>query len=353
MLGHVQVMGRVELCDVQAVVPGQDDLEDLRHHVRLGEVQRLQELPGRGGVRDGAPYRGQAAGDRAGQVHHRAVLAVEGRDLAAVLEPDDRLGPGRAGLIPFEPGRPPQGGVGEQEGVEARDPLIGLRLEELAGHPRNHVRRRDLVDADLFAQVAPQDRREVLGDGLIREPDRPARAAQRAQLIRVEELVHLRAAGQLQVNGHAVTAAGDRDQRFGGQRLTHRIEQRAEHGASREARGVKRQRRSGLHREEAVVAQFPQHVGEQRGGLAYQRLVRRVMSGDVVAGGRGPVRALDQETEERLLLGGEEHGQRRIGHRDDPAGLEPERDLDPLRLMALDRTVPDQPLLAGGRPGTA
>ena len=248
MLGHVQVMGRVELRDVQAVVPGQDDLEYLRHHVRLGEVQRRQELPGRGGGRDGAPYRGQAAGDRPGQVHHRAVLGVEGRDLAAVLEPDDRLGPGRTGLLAVGSGRPPQGGIGEQEDVEARDPLIGLRLEKLAGHSRDHVRRRDLVDADLFAQVAPQDRRELLGDGLVREPDRPARAAQRAQLIRVEELAHLRAAGQLQVNGHAVTAVGHRDQRFGGQRIAHRIEQRAEHGAAREAHGVQRQRLQGRPR---------------------------------------------------------------------------------------------------------
>ena len=39
------VLGQVQAGEVQAVVPGQDDLEDLSHHVRLGEVQRIQERP--------------------------------------------------------------------------------------------------------------------------------------------------------------------------------------------------------------------------------------------------------------------------------------------------------------------
>src|SRR5580700_10024107 len=110
------------------------------------------------------------------------------------------------GLARAGPGCPPHGRMAEQEGVQTGDPLIGLRLEKLPGHSRDHVQRRDLVDADLFTQVAPQDRRELLGNRLVREPDRPVRAAQRAELIRVEELAYLRATGQLQVNGHAITA---------------------------------------------------------------------------------------------------------------------------------------------------
>ena len=48
MPGNVKILSRVELGGIQAVVPGQDELENLPHHVRLGEVQRLKERPGGG-----------------------------------------------------------------------------------------------------------------------------------------------------------------------------------------------------------------------------------------------------------------------------------------------------------------
>ncbi len=165
-----RVPGRVQLRHLEPVVSGEHDLEDLGHHVRLGQVQRLEELTGRRGVRDRAPYRGQAAGHWPRQVHDQPALAVGRHDLATVVEPDDRRGPCRF----------PLRRVVVEEGVEARDPLIRLRLEELPGHPRYHLGRRHLVDADLVPQVAPQHRGEVLGDGRIGEPDRAARTAQGA-----------------------------------------------------------------------------------------------------------------------------------------------------------------------------
>ena len=42
------VLRQVQIGELQVVVPGQDDLQDLGHHVRLGEVQRVQERPGHG-----------------------------------------------------------------------------------------------------------------------------------------------------------------------------------------------------------------------------------------------------------------------------------------------------------------
>ena len=294
------MLGRLERRDVQPVVPGQHDLEHLGHHVRHGELQRRQEGPGRGGVRDGPLDRGQAARRRTGQVHGRAAVLVERRDLAAVLEPDDRLGPGLW----------PQRRMAGQEAVEARDPPIVLFGEELLGHPRHHGLGRDLVQSDLVPQVPPQHRRALLADRRVREPDRPPRPAQRAELAGVEQAEHLRAAGQQQVDGHGVAAARRRDQRLGGQRVTRRVEQRPEHRTGREARLVQGQRLQGVGREQSLVAQFRQRVGQQRGGLAHQRLVRRVVAGDVVPGRRGPVGPLDQEAEEGLLLGREEHGQR-------------------------------------------
>ncbi len=100
----------------------------------------------------------------------------------------------------------------------------------------------------------------MLGDGRVGEPDRAARAAQGAQLVRIEQLGNPGPARQLQVYGHPVTAAGHRDHRLGGQDLADRVEQRPEHGPGREARLLERQRLQGLHREQPGVTQFPQHV---------------------------------------------------------------------------------------------
>ena len=193
----------------------------------------------------------------------------------------------------------------------------------------------------------------MLGDGLVREPDGPVRAGQRAQLAGREELLHLRAA-QGQVDGHPVAAAGHRDQRLGDEDLAHRVEQRAEHGAGGEARGVQRQRRQHVDRQQALVAQLAQHVAQQRGRLAHQELVRRIVPGNVVAGRRRPVRALHQEAEERLLLGREGHDERRAVTRHQTPLAEgafgPEGDLDRRRQLH-GLTVPGQPLL--GRPAAA
>ncbi len=165
--------------------------------------------------------------------------------------------------------------------------------------------------------------------------------------------MQLRAASELEVPGRAVPASGDRNQRLPGQGLAHRVEQRAEHRAGLESCRVERQRRQDVHREEAAVAKLSQHITEQRGGLAHQGLVRPIVFGDVVAGRRSPVRTLDQEAEEGLLFRREEHGQRGVVTRDDPARLHAESDLDPLRRMAEDLTVPDQPLLAPAAPAPA
>ena len=238
-----------------------------------------------------------------------------------------------------------------QEAVKARDPRVVLFLQELLGQPRHHGLGRDLVHADLVPQVPPQRRRGPLADRRVREPDRPPRPAQHAELAGIEQAEHLRAAGQQQVDGHAVAAARHRDQRLGGQRVTHRVEQRPEHGAGREARLLQRQRLQRVGREQPLVPQFRQHVGQQRGGLAHQRLVRRVVAGDVVPGRRGPVGPLDQEAEEGLLLGREERGQRRGSHRCDPLAHQQERDLDPLPRVARDRTLPGEPLLPPPVPG--
>ena len=124
--------------------------------------------------------------------------------------------------------------------------------------------------------------------------------------------------------------------------------------------GVQRQGLQDLRREQAVRPQFPQHAGEQRGGLAHQGLVRRIVLRDVVAGRRRAVRALDQETEKRLLFGGEEHGQRGPAARGDPVlaaagrrGRRPpapvarSRPAAPGLAQAISLAVPDEPLLAG------
>ena len=94
---------------------------------------------------------------------------------------------------------------------------------------------------------------------------------------------------------------------------------------------VERQGPQGVRREQAVRPQFPEHAGEQPGGLAHQGLVRRIVLRDVVAGRGRAVRTLDQETEKRLLFGGEEHGERGPAARGDPvlaaAGVHAEGDL--------------------------
>jgi len=67
--------------------------------------------------------------------------------------------------------------------------------------------------------------------------------------------------------------------------------------------------------------------------------------------GRGPVRPLDQEAEEGLLRGREEHDQRGAFPGEEPGfalrGVRPEGDLDPLPAVAqvIQRPVPDEPVL--------
>src|SRR5580658_2759767 len=95
----------------------------------------------------------------------------------------------------------------EEEGVEARDPLIRLRLEKFPGHPRDHALRRNLLKADLLPQVSPQHGGMVLGDRVMREPHRAIRAVERAELTRVDKLGQVRALGQLQLPSRAVTAS--------------------------------------------------------------------------------------------------------------------------------------------------
>ena len=198
----------------------------------------------------------------------------------------------------------------------------------------------------LVSQVPPQHRRPALADRLLREPHRPARAVQRAELAGVEQAEHVGAAGQLQVGGRAVAASRGRDEP-GAQGLAHRVEQRPEHRAGREARGLQRQRLQHLDGEQPPGGELGQHAGQQRRGLPHQGLVRRVVLGHVVPGRGGPVRALDHEAEEGLLLGREEHAERGIAAAGDLPGLGEEGDLDPLRhrAQALDPARPDQPFL--------
>ena len=356
--GHHQVqvgvvLGHVQRRRVQAVVARQDDLEHLGHHVRLGQLQGVQERPGRGGARHRAAHRGQAAAGRAGQVHGRAPAVAERRDLAAVLEPDDRLGPRRR----------PQRRVPVQERVQPRDPLIWLGGQELCRQPLDDALGRDLRQARLVPQEAPQHGGAGLADGLLGEPGGRARPVQRAQLDGVQQ-PGPSVAGQPELPGRTVTAAGRRDELLGGQHRADRLEQRPEHVLGREARRLQRQRRQRGHRQQPGRTQLPHHVGQQRGRLAHQGLVRRVVRGHVVPGRRGPVRPLHDEAEKRLLLGREEHAQRRTVQPEHPARLGPHRDLHPQRPLAagrlrvpgrrcaeaFDAAVPHQPLL---RPGPA
>ena len=242
-----------------------------------------------------------------------------------------------------------------QEPVEPRDPVIGLGLEEAAGGGGQQIPGGDVTDADLLAQVVAQQREVVFVAGKLGEGEREARLEQRGELAGVQEFAQPRRAGQLQVPRRGEAAAGGGDEFLPGQRRAHRVEQRPQHRARREARRVEGQRRQDLDREQPAGAQFPQYVHDQRGGLVHQRLVLGVVAGDVVAGGRGPVRALDQEAEEGLLLGREEHHQRGAFPGGEPGfgarGVGPERELDPLAGVAeiIERAVPDEPVL--GPPG--
>jgi hypothetical protein len=96
----ISVMPRcVQIRNLQAVVARKDALQYLGHHVRLGELERFQELPGRREVRYGAPYRGNARHGRAWKIGGRAVPGVKWCYVAAIFEPDDRLCPRGAGLF--------------------------------------------------------------------------------------------------------------------------------------------------------------------------------------------------------------------------------------------------------------
>ena len=118
------MLRRVQIRNVQADVPGKDAVQYLGDHIRLGELERLQELPGRRHIRDRAPYRRKACRGRAREICGRAVPRVKWCYLTAVLEPDDRPCPGRAGLFIRESWRPPQSRVPMEELVEAADPRI-------------------------------------------------------------------------------------------------------------------------------------------------------------------------------------------------------------------------------------
>src|SRR5262249_2134311 len=153
----------------------------------------------------------------------------------------------------------------------------------------------------LFLEVAPQQRRPVFGDGLMCESERLAGSIEHTELIREEKLAKSCAAGQLQFPSGTVAAPGDGKELLDGKGRAHRVEQRAEHRAGLESRGVERQRLQDIDCKESVIAEFGEHVGEQRGCLAHQGLVRWIVLRDVVAGWRRPVRTLDQKTEEGLL----------------------------------------------------
>ncbi len=340
----------------QPCVPGQDDLQHLGHDVRLGELQRLQERPRRRHVRDGPPHGGEPGPGRSrlvvrGQVGRGAAGGVEGLGLAAVLQPDDRPGARGAGGLARDPRFAPQVRVGVQEPVEPRDPLIRLGFEEAARGPRDQVPGCDLTDADLLTQVAAQQGGLVFVAEKFSEGEREVRLEQRRELAGGQEFAQLTGGGQLQVPRRGVAAAGGGDEFLLGERGAHRVEQRAQHRAGREARRLEGERLEDLHREQPAGAQFPQHVDEEGGGRADQDLVGGVVARDVVARGRGPVRALDQEAEEGLLLRREEHDQRGAVQAGEPGfavrGAGAERELDPLAGVAevVQRPFPDEPVL--------
>ena len=246
-----------------------------------------------------------------------------------------------------------------QEPVEPDDPLVGLGFEEAARGPRDQVRGGDLPDADLLTQVVVQEERAVFVAEKIGEGQRKIRLEQRPELAGGQERAQSRGAGQLQVPRRGVAAAGRGDELLRGEGRSDRVEQRAQHRAGREARRVEGECLQDRGREQPAGAQVAQHVHEQGGGLADQGLVRGVVARDVVAGGRGPVRALDQEAEEGLLLGREEHDQRGAVPGGEPGfaagGAGQERELDPLPGVAefIQRPVPDEPVLGAAGPAGA
>ena len=97
------VLGQVQAGEVQPPYRGRTISEDLGHHVRLGEVQRVQERPGPGEPAMARRTVGRLVPPAPGRYTAGWPERVERRDLTAVLEPDDRPGPGRAGLFAGDP----------------------------------------------------------------------------------------------------------------------------------------------------------------------------------------------------------------------------------------------------------
>ena len=113
----------VQIRKLQAAVPGKDALQYLGHHVRLGEPERFQKLPGGREVRYRAPYRGNARHGWTWEIGGGVILGVKRCHVAAIFEPDDRPGPRGAGL--FTRARlPPQSGAAMEELVETPGPRV-------------------------------------------------------------------------------------------------------------------------------------------------------------------------------------------------------------------------------------
>ena len=176
------VLCRVQLRGIQARVPGQDVLQYLGYHIGLAELERRQEMPGIREPRDSPPHGRQArrppgpaggpapAGRRPGG--RRASKGATWLPSSSRMIGFDLAGPGSSpGIVRCSP----QGQVLMQEGVEAPDPLIWLRRQELGVKARDEGCRRDLGDADLLAQVPPEGRRPVGSNGLVREGAGPGR----------------------------------------------------------------------------------------------------------------------------------------------------------------------------------
>ncbi len=293
-----------------------------------GEIAGRSRSRSRG--RSRSRSRSRSRGQEVGEVGGGAAVGVEGRDLAAVFEADDRLGAGRGGRFVRGGRGAPQPGVGVQERVVAGQPGVGLGGQEAGVGPGDQGGGGQLGAAQLVAEVAPEDRGGLGGDGRVGEEQRRARVQQGPQLVRAQQADQAGVRGQGQVPGRVRRTVGGRDQGLGLQRGPHHVEQRPEHRAGREPGRVQGQGGQRGHREQSRVPQPGEHLGQQGRGLGHEVLVGRVVLGDVVPGRGGPVRALSHEAQERLLLGREEHAQRRPVQRADPRGVPgigPERDL--------------------------
>jgi hypothetical protein len=97
----------------------------------------------------------------------------------------------------------------------------------------------------------------------------------------------------------------------------------AQQRAFREPAPVQRERVQHDGGQQAVVAQAGQDIREKSRSLTGQVLVDGVVVGHVVAGRSSPVRPLDQEPEEALLLGREERHDRRRGQHGRPQPVWP------------------------------